>query len=337
MNNTNLDRVVARSGLTGLMPPKRLGRRIGMPNTIVRSFQAPRPIASPSPPGSHPPSSHGALSTLKLAWGGLAGAPMQPSQPGFGPRPGGGLGGTLQTQLTGAQRPGITPIPQAQPGANYQMPPSGMTPQPGGYGGSSYPGMPGGRPMTGGDVGPGGGFSNPRLPPQQPSPFKPVPAPFGQPGTNPPTMRGPLGMGRGMNFRQPGMRMAMGGPVDFEQVLGNTGGVHQAMQAYGSPMRLAEGGSSWLGPFQHARIAGAAGAAATEQRQGKGPEDLISQAPNYAGTVRALGTPGEQEEELPQGKDQSWMAGRYAHGQGWEPTPKWLRDLAHGALQGAKR
>jgi len=56
-----------------------------------------------------------------------------------------------------------------------------------------------------------------------------------------------------MNFRQPGrMAMAMGGPSDFEQVLGNSGVVPQAMQAYGSPMRLAEGGS-W-GPFQHAGL-----------------------------------------------------------------------------------
>lgn len=144
-------------------------------------------------------------------------------------------------------------------------------------------------------------------------------------------MQGPLGMGRGMNFRQPGVRMAMGGPVDFEQVLGNSGGVPQAMQAYGSPMRLAEGGGSWMGPFQHARIAGAAGAAAAEQRHGMGPEDILSQAPNYAGSVRALGTPGDQE-------DESLGLSDYApYGRGWHGVAKSLHDFGRGALQGAKR
>lgn len=262
MNNSSLDRVVTPSGLTGLMPPKRLGRRIGMPNTVVRSFQAPRPIASPSPgniPPSLTPGARGALSTLKFALGGLAGAPMQPPQPGFGPQPTGGA----QT-----------------------------------------------------------------LPP---GPFRPIPAPFGQPGTNPPMMQGPLGMGRGMNFRQPGMRMAMGGPVDFEQVLGNSAGVPQAMQAYGSPMRLAEGGAGWWGPFQHARVAGASGAAAlSEQRHKMGPEDLISQAPNYAGTARALGTPGDSEDE------QIGLSDFGPYGRGWHGTAKTLQDFGRGALRGAK-
>jgi hypothetical protein len=144
-------------------------------------------------------------------------------------------------------------------------------------------------------------------------------------------MGGPLGMGRGMNFRQPGVRMAMGGPVDFEQVLGNSGGVPQAMQAYGSPMRLAEGGAGWWGPFQHARVAGATGAALGEQRHGMGPEDLISQAPNYAGTARALRASGDPEEE-PMGLSDSGPYGR-----GWRGPAKSLEDFGRGALHGAKR
>jgi hypothetical protein len=137
-------------------------------------------------------------------------------------------------------------------------------------------------------------------------------------------------MGHGMNFRQPGVRMAMGGLADFEQVLGNSAGVPQAMQAYGSPLRLAEGGGSWWGPFQHARIAGAA-AAAGEQRHKMGPEDLLSQAPNYAGTARALGTPGDAEDE-PMG-----LSDFGPYGRGWHGPAKTIQDFGRGALQGAKR
>ena len=37
----------------------------------------------------------------------------------------------------------------------------------------------------------------------------------------------------------------MGGPVDFEQVLGNSVNVPQAMSAFASPMRLAAGGAAF--------------------------------------------------------------------------------------------
>src|SRR5258708_30554920 len=137
MNNTDLDRVVSPQGLTGLMPPRHLGRRIGMPNTVVRSFQAPRPIGpfQPGiPPSSLYPRSRGALSTLKLAWGGAVAPNAMPipqpgmSMPGGGgwgaPAPGTvnsmpinpGLGGTLQTQPGwGAPRMGAPPMPPTQP------------------------------------------------------------------------------------------------------------------------------------------------------------------------------------------------------------------------------
>src|SRR5258706_7605039 len=351
MNNTNLDRVIAPSGLTGLMPPKHLGRRIGMPNTVVRSFQAPRPIASPSH-GSLPPLSpgaRGALSTLKFAWGGLAGAPNEMPVPGGGREMPGSYGAPMAPP-TGNFQPPMVGAPVQPPSGQSWLPrpgAPGMTSQLGGNGnGGSLPtgGWMGGQPgysggpaqppprqLSGGDVAPGGGFANPRLPPpQQPGPFKPMPAPFGQPGTNPPMMRGPLGMGRGMNFRQPGMRMAMGGPVDFEQVLGSSGGVPQAMQAYGSPLRLAEGGAGWWGPFQRARLAGAAGPVVGEQRHGMGPEDLISQAPNYAGTARALGTPADTEDES------MGLADFAPYGRGWRGTAKTLHDFGRGALRGAK-
>lgn len=261
-----------------------------MPNTIVRSFQAPRPIASPSPGTISPslaPGARGALSTLKFAWGGLA-------QPASG-SPGGG------------QWAGIMPIqpPPRSISSPIQPPSEPWSPRPG------APGVQ-----------------------QQPGPFKPVPAPFGQPGTNPPMMRGPLGMGRGMNFRQPGVRMAMGGLADFEQVLGNSAGVPQAMQAYGSPLRLAEGGSSWWGPFQHARLAGAA-AAAGEQRHRLGAEDALSQAKDFNKIGRAAMTPSEQDMEegppVSPGLDFSAMT------ESAPPyLPKSVSDFGSGALRGAK-
>ncbi len=127
----------------------------------------------------------------------------------------------------------------------------------------------------------------------------------------------------------------MGGLADFEQVLGNSAGVPQAMQAYGSPLRLAEGGASWLGPFQRARLAGAAGAMAEERRHGPGAEDVLSQAKDFNKIGRAAMTPSEQDAEgapmQQPGLDFSAMtesASPY--------LPKGVSDFGRGALRGAK-
>jgi len=62
-----------------------------------------------------------------------------------------------------------------------------------------------------------------------------------------------------------------------------------------------------------------------------GPEDILSQAPNYAGLLVALGTPSDSEDE-PVG-----LSDFAPYGPVGTAVARSLHDFGSGALRGAKR